>query len=108
MKTAVSVVIASFAFAAAAAYAQTYREYYDKSISTLYSAGTSTCITFQLTGVTEAHPNVSGNPWFAIEKADKESYALLLSARVARTPLNRVLADGSLACGMARAHVIEL
>jgi hypothetical protein len=107
MKKAVSVVIASFAFAAAAAYAQTYREYYDKSISTLYSAGTAGCIQFQLTGVTDAHPNASG-PWFTIEKADKESYALLLSARLAQMPLKRVLADGSLACGMARAHVIEL
>lgn len=85
-----------------------YSEHYGKLISTLYSAGTSPCVFFQLSGVTEANPVVPNGVWFAIDKTDKESYALLLSARISGTPLVRVLADGSTTCGVARAHVIEL
>jgi len=83
-------------------------EHNDKSISTLYTHATSTCVFFQLNGVTEANPGIANSPWFAIEKTNKESYAQLLSARVAEKPLKRVYSDGTVLCGVAKVMVIEL
>jgi hypothetical protein len=79
-----------------------------KVVSTLYTHATSPCVFFQLEGVPEANAGFAGSPWFAIEKTNKESYSVLLTARLTGMPLKRVYSDGVAVCGSTRAMVIEL
>ena len=85
-------------------------EHYYKTVSLLEVADT-TCIFFQLTGVTQANPVVPNVSWFAIEKTQgnaKEMYALLLSARLSGTTLTRVQTSGDIVCGQAKVLTIDL
>jgi hypothetical protein len=84
-------------------------EHFSKSISVLEVNNNSSCYFFQLEGVTQADPAVSG-PWFAIPKSfanAKEMYALLLSVRASGGTLNRVLTGGSVACSGAEVVTID-
>jgi hypothetical protein len=85
-------------------------QHFDKTISVLEAAD-SPCIFFQLTGVTEANPAVPSGVWFGIDKNQgnaKEMYALLLSARLSGTSLARVLTNGDVVCGVAKAFTLDL
>lgn len=86
-------------------------EHYDKTVSLLEVDAVSSCIFFQLTGVTEANPVVANGVWFAIDKNQsnaKEMYAILLSVKMAGSSVRRVLTNGDVACGQARVLTIDL
>ena len=72
-----------------------------KLITSLYAHATSPCVFFQLEGV-------AGNPWFSIEKTNKEMYSQLLASRVSGQPIKRVYSDGADLCGSSRVMVVEL
>lgn len=85
-------------------------EHFGKTIS-LLEAADSSCIFFQLSGVTEANPAVPSGVWFGIDKNQgnaKEMYALLLSARISGTSLARVLTNEQLVCGVSKVLAIDL
>lgn len=82
-------------------------QHHSKTISLLETSDGS-CVFFQLTGVTEANPAVPNGVWFAIEKTQKEMYALLLGAHLSERTLTRVLTNGEVVCGAAKALTIDL
>jgi hypothetical protein len=67
------------------------------------------CIFFQLAGVAQSDPVVSG-PWFAIPKTAtnyQEMVSLLLSTKLAGKPIDLVT-DGTTSCGWATVSQINL
>ncbi len=84
-------------------------QHVNKVIS-LLEVPASTCVFFQLEGVTEADPVVPNSPWFAIDMEQTNGralYAVLLSARTTGSPLARVLTNGQVVCGQSQVLTID-
>lgn len=86
-------------------------EHFGKTVSLVETDAVSSCLFFQLSGVSQANPVVANGVWFAIDKNAenaKEIYAILLSARLTGTTLTRVVTNGEVACGQAKVLAIDL
>jgi hypothetical protein len=75
-----------------------------KNISYLSGGDSRPCAFFMLDGVTEAVASVPASPWFVLPKTHpqfKETFALLLSAKLSGTKVNVITTGGVNACGHA-------
>jgi hypothetical protein len=101
MSFAIAALVCSNAAVAAA--------HYSKTVSQLEMA-ISDCYFFQLTGVGESDPVTPNSPWFAIlvtQSNAKEMLTLLIAARTAGMPLQRVMTNGQTVCGHAQVSTID-
>ena len=105
------VAIAGALFVSLSHEAKAWTQYTSKEV-TLLELNTSGCHFFQISGVAQADPAVPNSPWFAIPitagNNAKEMLAVILTARATGTPLNRVVANGNIACGAAEVGTIDL
>lgn len=86
-------------------------DFYGKSLTYLGGGDSRPCVFFTLDGVTEAVPAVPGSGWFVLPKTHpqfKESYALLLSAKLTGKQVN-ISTSGSVdPCGHAQVVAVGL
>lgn len=76
----------------------------DRTIELLGAGDTRPCAFFRLHGVSEAVSAIPGSPWFALPKSHgqfKESFAVLLSAKLTGKTVNVATTGGVHACGHA-------
>lgn len=85
----------------------------NKTPTAVFADGSRDCVFFMLDGVAEADPVRPGAPWFALQRSHphfSELFALLLTARANRVPLN-VETNGttvSSCSSLAAVHAIGL
>jgi hypothetical protein len=81
------------------------------SVGNLFAGDTRACVFFTLTGVNEADPALPGVAWFVVPKTHpfyRETYALLLSAKLSGRPVNVVTTGVIDPCGHAQVLVVAM
>ena len=86
-------------------------DFFGRSVSYLSGGDSRPCAFFTLEGVTQADPALPGVSWFVLPKTHpqfKESYALLLSAKLTGKLVNIITTGAIDPCGHAQVASVGL
>jgi hypothetical protein len=97
--------------ASASAWCGTPGNFTNASVEYVFAGDTRPCVFFRLVGVGEADPGVPGSAWFTLPKTHplfRESFALLMSAKLTSQKVNITTTGAIDPCGHAQVLVVAM